>query len=79
MGETIRSVGLRAVKQLSATTWLEIECWLREWSPDHLKMIRRIRSNSGSDDVTMCMSWEEVRSAFMHIIGKVHALGYSST
>ena len=75
MGETIRSAGLRAVKQLRASTWIEIESWLSEWSPDPFKVIVKPIDSAGSDDVTLCLSWEEVRNAFGNIMGKVNGLG----
>ena len=75
MGETIRSAGLRAVKQLRATTWIEIESWLSEWNPDPFKVIVKPMDSAGSDDVTLCLSWEEVRNAFGNIMGKVNGLG----
>jgi len=75
MGETIRSAGLRAVKQLRATTWVEIESWLSEWNPDPFKVIVKPMDSAGSDDVTLCQSWEEVRNAFGNIMGKVNGLG----
>ena len=75
MGETIRSAGLRAVKQLRATTWVEIESWLGEWNPDPFKVIVKPMDSAGSDDVTLCQSWEEVRNAFGNIMGKVNGLG----
>ena len=75
MGETIRSAGLRAVKQLRATTWIEIESWLSEWNPNPFKVIVKPMDSAGSDDVTLCLSWEEVRNAFGNIMGKVNGLG----
>ena len=39
MGETIRAAGLRAVKQKIATTWTEVQEFLRDWKPDPYKVI----------------------------------------
>ncbi len=75
MGETIRAAGLRAVKQLKAASWGEIEQWVNEWQPDPFKVIVKPMDSAGSDDVTLCSSVEEVQKAFGNIIGKVNGLG----
>jgi biotin carboxylase len=75
MGETIRAAGLRAVKQLRATAWGEIATWLEEWNPFPFKVIVKPVDSAGSDDVTLCLSLEEVQAAFGNIMGKVNGLG----
>ena len=75
MGETIRSAGVRAVKQLKASTWAEISSFLEDWKPTPFKVIVKPMDSAGSDDVTLCLSVEEVRHAFGNIIGKVNGLG----
>ena len=75
MGEAIRAAGLRAVKQLKATTWGEIEAWLEDWNPDPLKVIVKPIDSAGCDDVILCETIQDVQSAFGNIMGKVNAIG----
>mmetsp|Transcript_8770 Transcript_8770/g.13114 ORF Transcript_8770/g.13114 Transcript_8770/m.13114 type:complete len:567 (-) Transcript_8770:1551-3251(-) len=75
MGETVRNAGVRAVKQLIATTWGQIESFIDEWKPDPFKVIVKPNDSAGSDDVTLCLSIQEVQNAFGHIMGKVNGLG----
>jgi hypothetical protein len=75
MGETVRSAGIRAVKQLQSRTWGEIAAFLQEWQPNPYRVIVKPMDSAGSDDVTLCRSEEEVRRAFGHILGKVNGLG----
>jgi biotin carboxylase len=75
MGETIRSSGIRAVKQLKATNWGEIENWLQDWNPSPFKVIVKPMDSAGSDDVTLCQSISEVQRAFGNIMGKINSLG----
>ena len=75
MGETIKSAGLRAVHQLRASTWAEISTWITSWNPDPFKVIVKPLDSAGSDDVTLCLSIEDVQAAFGNIMGKVNGLG----
>jgi hypothetical protein len=75
MGETVRSAGVRAVKQLKATKWSDIKAYLEEWQPDPFKVIVKPIDSAGSDGVTLCRSMEEARTAFGDIIGKTNVLG----
>ena len=75
MGETIRAAGIRAVKQLRATTWGEISQWITEWNPMPFKVIVKPMDSAGSDDVTLCMSVQDVQNAFGNIMGKINGLG----
>ena len=75
MGETIRSAGIRAVKQLKASTWTEIAAFLDDWKPVPFKVIVKPLDSAGSDDVTLCLSMEDVKAAFGNIMGKVNGLG----
>jgi hypothetical protein len=75
MGERVRACGIRAVKQLRATTWSEIENYITEWKPQPFKVIVKPVDSAGSDDVTLCFSMEEVQKAYGNIIGKVNGLG----
>jgi hypothetical protein len=75
MGETIRAAGIRAVKQLKASTWAEIAAFLEDWKPSPFKVIVKPMDSAGSDDVTLCLSLDDVKAAFGNIIGKVNGLG----
>jgi len=75
MGETIRAAGVRAVKQLRASTWGEISSFIAEWNPDPFKVIVKPMDSAGSDGVTLCLSLAEVETAFGNIMGKVNGLG----
>ena len=75
MGETVRSAGVRAVRQLKSSVWGEIETWLSAWNPSPYKVIVKPLDSAGSDDVTLCLSEDEVKQAFGNIMGKVNGLG----
>ena len=75
MGETVRAAGVRAVKQLRATTWGEIDGWIKEWNPSPFKVIVKPMDSAGSDSVTLCQSHKEVQDAFGNIMGKINGLG----
>ena len=75
MGETVRSAGVRAVRQLKSSVWGEIEAWLSAWNPSPYKVIVKPLDSAGSDDVTLCLSEDEVKQAFGNIMGKVNGLG----
>jgi hypothetical protein len=75
MGETIRAAGIRAVKQLRATTWGEINDWISDWNPSPFKIIVKPMDSAGSDDVTLCLSITDVQNAFGNIMGKINGLG----
>jgi biotin carboxylase len=75
MGETVRSSGVRAVKQCVASTWKEVERFLEEWKPDPFKVIVKPTDSAGSEDVTLCQDLLGVQTAFGNIIGKVNGLG----
>jgi biotin carboxylase len=75
MGETLRSAGIRAVKQLHSNSWDEIAAFLQDWQPDPYRVIVKPMDSAGSEDVTLCRSHEEVQRAFGHILGKVNGLG----
>ena len=75
MGETIRAAGVRAVKQLRAINWGEIDAWIKEWNPSPFKVIVKPMDSAGSDSVTLCQSHKEVQDAFGNIMGKINGLG----
>lgn len=76
MGEAIRSKGIRAVKQCSATTWKQVVTFIQqELKPNPFKVVVKPEESAGSDDVTLCTSMEEVQIAFGNIQGKINGLG----
>ena len=79
MGETIRSAGLRAVKQLCASTWGEIVDFLDNWKPSPFQVVLKPIASAGSDDVILCHNIQDVQRAFGRIIGKINALGMVNT
>ena len=79
MGETIRAAGLRAVKQLRATSWNEISEFLSSWDLNPFRVIVKPLDSAGSEDVTLCLSMTDVQVAYGNIIGKVNGLGLVNT
>ena len=75
MGETIRKNGVRAVKQVKATSWTDVQEFLKTWKPDPFNLIIKPINSAGSEDVTLCKSIQELEQAFHRIIGKVNGLG----
>ena len=75
MGETVRAAGVRAVRQLQASTWSRVEAYLLDWNPSPFKVILKPVDSAGSDGVTLCTSMDDAKKAFGDIIGKVNALG----
>jgi biotin carboxylase len=75
MGETVRQAGVRAVKQVKASSWEEVADFLSEWNPEPFAVIAKPIDSAGSEDVTLCRSVEELQDAFGHIMGKVNGLG----
>jgi len=75
MGEAIRQAGIRAVKQLYATDWAQVETFLAEWNPTPFIVVVKPLESAGSDDVYKCTSVEEVRTAFTTIHGKTNGIG----
>lgn len=79
MGETVRNAGIRAVKQLQASNWSEVDEFLTAWSPSPFKVIVKPLDSAGSDGVTLCQSADEVHKAFHHLLGKVNGLGFMNS
>jgi len=75
MGEKVRAAGVRAVMQQKATTWHEIKAFLDSWNPSPFNVIVKPMESAGSDDVTLCHSEEDIKTAFGNIMGKVNSLG----
>jgi len=75
MGETIRAAGVRAVKQLRASTWQEIQEYLEDWAPTPFKVVVKPVDSAGSDGVALCHNIQHVKRAFHAIIGQENVLG----
>eukprot|EP01035_Chromulina_nebulosa_P019381 gene19381-25249_t len=75
MGETVRNAGIRAVKQLKATNWEDINNFINDWQPSPFQVIVKPLDSAGSDGVTLCKSIDEVRQAFDKLYGKINGLG----
>ena len=75
MGEAIRNAGVRAVRQVKATTWGEIASFVKEWNPMPFEVIAKPVDSGGSEDAALCRSLGELQDAFGHIVGKVNGLG----
>jgi biotin carboxylase len=61
--------------QSRATTWGSISNFLSSWKPNPFNVIVKPMESAGSDDVTLCHSISDVKSAFGNIMGKVNSLG----
>ncbi|KAI9910935.1 hypothetical protein PsorP6_010826 [Peronosclerospora sorghi] len=80
MGEKVRAAGLRAVAQVQATKWSQVEAFVTHELVPMLRdgafqVIVKPVESAGSDDVMLCHSMEEVRLAFGNIQGKINGLG----
>eukprot|EP01034_Spumella_vulgaris_P030712 gene30712-37969_t len=79
MGERIRSSGIRAVKQILATSWEQAHAWLTEWNPTPFKIVVKPVESAGSDGVTLCNSLDDVKAAFEKLYLHKDALGIVNT
>lgn len=75
MGETLRSAGVRAVRQTKATTWAQVHEFITEWNPTPFQVILKPLESAGSDGVTLCTSIEEAETAFEALMGKINGVG----
>ncbi|CAH0479078.1 unnamed protein product [Peronospora belbahrii] len=80
MGEKVRAAGLRAVAQVQATKWSQVASFVNEellpmLKGKDFKVIVKPVDSAGSDDVMLCHSMDEVRTAFGNIQGKINRLG----
>lgn len=76
MGETLRTAGVRAVKQVKATTWEEAEAFiLHDLKPEPFEVVLKPLESAGTEDVVLCLSLEEAQRTFRSILGKVNGLG----
>ncbi|CEG40959.1 protein [Plasmopara halstedii] len=76
MGEVLRSAGLRAAKQVKATTWDEAEKFItQDLKPEPFEVVLKPLESAGTEDVILCLSMEEARRTFDGILGKINGLG----
>lgn len=76
MGETLRNAGVRAVKQVKATTWAEAEDFiLNELKPSPFEVVLKPLESAGTEDVILCLSMEQAEKTFHSILGKINGLG----
>ncbi|EEY59748.1 uncharacterized protein PITG_20994 [Phytophthora infestans T30-4] len=76
MGETLRSAGVRAVKQVKAKTWAEAEDFItQDLKPEPFEVVLKPLESAGTEDVVLCLSIEEAQRTFGGILGKINGLG----
>ena len=75
MIEELRKNGLRAPRQIKATTWGEIAAFIEEWNPTPFEVIAKPLDSGGSEDASLCRNIVELQDAFGHIVGKINSLG----
>lgn len=75
MGETVRSAGVRAVKQAMCTTSAQVLAFLATLSSPTARSVIKPVQSAGSDDVFLCSSEEEALTAFNRIIGTLNGIG----
>lgn len=84
MGERVREAGLRAVKQLQASEWEEVERFVRQELCPHgpegpMKVILKPVRSSSSEDVYLAESMQEVKTAFDTIRAHINQYGDRNT
>ncbi len=73
--EVVRAAGVRAAKQILATSWEQVEAFMTEWNPTPFKVIVKPNQSAGSDDVFLCTNMEETKAAFNCINGAINMVG----
>jgi len=80
MAEQIRSKGIRAVEQVIATEWEQVANFLKAQNcEENFEIIVKPNDSAGSDDVFLCKTTEQVRTAFKKIHGSTNALGLTNS
>ncbi|CAK4085457.1 unnamed protein product [Aphanomyces euteiches] len=79
MGETLRSAGIRAVKQAKCTEWPQVEAFCATLPQDPFEVVLKPVNSAGTEDVTLCLSIEEAKETYSQIFGKVNGLGLTNT
>ncbi|CAI5720303.1 unnamed protein product [Peronospora destructor] len=76
MGETLRTAGLRTVRQVKASTWAEAEAFImQDLKPEPFKVVLKPLESAGTKDVVLCLSLGEAKQTFDGILGKTNGLG----
>ncbi|KAF1323583.1 Argininosuccinate lyase 2, partial [Globisporangium splendens] len=76
MGETLRNSGVRAVKQVKASSWEEAEDFLENaLKPSPFEVVLKPLESAGTEDVILCLSMEQAKKTFHSILGKINGLG----
>lgn len=76
MGETLRASGVRAVKQVKASTWAEAEDFIvNVLQPSPFEVVLKPLESAGTEDVILCLSMEQAQKTFHSILGKINGLG----
>ncbi|GLE01015.1 hypothetical protein PINS_up009828 [Pythium insidiosum] len=76
MGERLRSAGVRAVKQVKATTWEQAKSFIvDDLRPEPFEVVLKPLESAGTEDVVLCFSLEEAERTFKSILGKINGLG----
>lgn len=80
MGELVRQAGVRAVKQAVCTTIEQVDEFLKTLVPkggslNNLQCVVKPVQSAGTDDVFLCKSADEARTAFHKIIGTINGIG----
>ncbi|KAL4133781.1 hypothetical protein PRIC2_004098 [Phytophthora ramorum] len=76
MGETLRSAGVRAARQVKSTTWAEAEAFItQDLKPEPFEVVLKPLESAGTEDVVLCLSLEEAKRTFEGILGKINGLG----
>lgn len=79
MGERVREAGIRAVQQIKATKWEQVEAFVKELNPIPFKVVAKPQYSAGSDGVTLANSMEELKAGFDAVYMKKNALGILET
>jgi len=78
MVERIRECGIRAMRQLKASEWSQVEAFLRQQEgsgiPFFPAVIKPVQS-SGTDGVYLCASRDELQRRFHELVGHENMLG----
>lgn len=77
MGETVRSTGVRAVKQEVCRTVEQMVAFLDDLKEEDgsLRCVVKPVQSAGTDDVFLCQSLDEAIVAFNRILGKINGIG----
>jgi len=81
MGDAVRAAGVRAVRQMTATSWEPVKEWLQyDWGlkchdDEVCDLIVKPLESAGSDGVTACYKVSDVPKAIESLVGNRNGLG----